>query len=134
MNLDQQQRLLSEFKQQRLRKVFQFVLFDEQGVILCSDNTLVDLSEQINQSVYTIFPFLESIRDAIENPKTEEEVLFPRLEIPFIDREGIYDYAFRRVRLQGEVFFFWVVQDNTVTNRYLLDMQQQRNDALLNRK
>ncbi len=72
---------LDLYKAHYLARRCQFILFDKSGQLLQTCNTLVDLSDYLHQSIFPIFPFLESIQDTLVLLQPHDEPLsFPRLE------------------------------------------------------
>ncbi|OJJ21144.1 hypothetical protein BKI52_11285 [marine bacterium AO1-C] len=72
---------LDLYKAHYLARRCQFILLDKDGHLLQTCNTLVDLSDYLHQSIFPIFPFLESIQDTLKLLQPHDEPLsFPRLE------------------------------------------------------
>lgn len=124
--------VLVSYQQDFLSQWYQFVLFDQTGIILDSNNTFADLTTLYGQSVYQFNLFLEGLQPVIEAlDTTQSELFFPRMEMPFGEKEGVFDYTIRRIEVGNEVFYVWVVEDNTMHNKYLSLVQQERNDTYI---
>ncbi len=124
---------LQKFKSQFNPSGYQFVLLDNQGIIVESCNTLFNLDFYQGLSAFTFIPFLESIQETlIEMNVTDKPLYFPRLDIPFFSHHHIYDFTFQRFRPNNEASFIaWVVKDNTLQYHYLRQVQQERNMAIV---
>jgi len=126
------QDILLEYQQHYLSQWVQFVLLDQEGKILDSNHSFADLSHLYGQSIYLFNPFLESIQSVIEAlDDHQSELFFPRMEIPFWDKEGVFDYTIKRIRCNDQVFYIWTIEDNTAHNQYLSLVQQERNDTYI---
>jgi serine phosphatase RsbU (regulator of sigma subunit) len=124
--------VLVAYQQDFLSQWYQFVLFDQAGIILDSNNTFADIRDFYGKSVYMLNVFLESLQPVIESLEdSQNELFFPRMEISLGEREGVFDYTIKRIKAIGEVFFIWVVEDNTLHNKYLSLVQQERNDTYI---
>ncbi len=119
--------------QEVLKETLQIIIFDSQGYIIESTNTFADLSYLYGKTVYGFDPFIESLREVIESLTPENSsIRFPRMEIPFGGRPGIYDHKISRHELpEGSFYFVWTVLDTTQSNQYLALVQQERNDAAI---
>jgi serine phosphatase RsbU (regulator of sigma subunit) len=130
--MTENQNILFSHQQNYLRQWVQFVLLDEGGNILESNNSFADLSHLYGQSIYQFNPFLESLQSIIETlDDTHSELFFPRMEIPFWDKQGVFDYTIRRVLSNNQIYYLWTIEDNTAHNQYLSIVQQERNDTYI---
>jgi serine phosphatase RsbU (regulator of sigma subunit) len=124
--------VLSGYQQTYLSRWVQFVLFDEQGRILDSNNAFADLTVYYETSIYQFNLFLESIQPVIEAlDEQNSELFFPRMEIPFWEKEGVFDYTIKRIIQNDEIYYIWIIEDNTSHNQYLSLVQQERNDTYI---
>lgn len=72
---------LDIYKARYLANRCQFILFTKDGKLIQTCNTLLDISFFLQQSIYPVFPFLESIQDMLESLQPNDPPLdFPRLE------------------------------------------------------
>ena len=124
---------LQHFKSQFSPSGFQFVLLDNQGVVVESCNTLFNLTFYQGLSAFTFIPFLESIEETLIQLSEQDEPLdFPRLDIPFFSHTQIYDFTFQRFTPTEEhSFIAWIIKDNTFHYYYLRQVQQERNIAVV---
>jgi len=122
---------LLEYQQKYLNQWCQFVLFDHNGNILVSNNSFADLHGYYGTSIYQLNFFLESLQSVIETLEaTQNELFFPRMEIPFGEKIGVFDYTIKRIE-EDEIYYIWIVEDNTAHNQYLSLVQQERNDTYI---
>jgi serine phosphatase RsbU (regulator of sigma subunit) len=127
------QLLLNKHLDKVLSETLQVTVLSKEGLILESTNSLQNLSHYYGSSVYDFDYFLESLKDVIssltpENPK----ISFPRMEIPFGQREGVFDHLIElQSKPDGEPYFVWTVTDTTRNSEYLALVQQERNDAAI---
>ncbi len=120
-----------DFQQKHEKDIIQYVFFKETGSIIHSNNTFIDISKYYGQPVYAFFPFLESLSAIFETIETEEPLFFPRVEMPVGERNGVFDYTITKKIIDGTSVIFVAIQDNTQNNKYLFDVQQERNDAVI---
>ena len=72
---------LDIYKARYLANRCQFILFTKDGKLMQTCNTLIDINSFLKQSIYPVFPFLESIQDTLELLQPNDPPLdFPRLE------------------------------------------------------
>lgn len=126
------QDILLEHQQHYLSQWLQFVLLDQEGKILDSNHSFADLRHLYGQSIYQFNPFLESIQSVIEAlDEHQSELFFPRMEIPFWGKDGVFDYTIKRIQRNNQIFYLWIIEDNTAHNQYLYLVQQERNDTYI---
>ncbi|MCS6821858.1 MAG: SpoIIE family protein phosphatase [Microscillaceae bacterium] len=132
---------IDRYKQNYKNKRIQFVLFDLQGNIIESCDTLVNISLYQDVSIFDLSPFLESIKDVLAslilNPdKIELPLTYPRLEIPLLTREGVFDYSFETFTHPEtkEKYIVWIIEDNTDLYQYLWKVQQERNETAIRKE
>ena len=125
------QAFFTENKQKYEKEAIQYVFFEEKGKIISSSNTFIDLSDVYGQSVYDFFPFLDSLNGVFEGIETEEYFYFPRVEMPVGKRDGVFDYTITKKIIDNVPVIFVAILDNTQNNKYLFDVQQERNDAVI---
>ncbi len=132
MSISKNHDILLSYQQSYISQWVQFVLFDQNGEILVSNNAFANLSSYYGTSIYALNFFLESIQSVIEAlDDSQNEIFFPRMEIPFEEKTGVFDYTIRRITKDDEVYYIWIVEDNTTHNRYLSLVQQERNDTYI---
>ncbi|OJJ21172.1 hypothetical protein BKI52_11435 [marine bacterium AO1-C] len=124
---------LQQFKSHFNPSGYQFVLLDNQGIIVESCNTLFNLTFYQGLSAFTFIPFLESIEETlIKLSVADQPLYFPRLDIPFFSHHHIYDFTFQRFQpTDDDSFIAWVIKDNTNHYHYLRQIQQERNLAIV---
>jgi len=112
----------------------QIVLFSNEGILLDTCNTLLDILPLKDQSLWEAFPMLESIEVMLASLKIEnEEMYFPRVELTFNDKHWLFDFTFYRHPKQVHTIV-WVLQDFTQHYEYLRVIQQERNEAIANQE
>ena len=120
-----------DFQKEHEKDVVQYVFFEDTGSIIHSNNTFIDISKHYGQSVYAFFPFLESLSAIFESISTQEPLFFPRVEMPVGMRNGVFDYTITKKIINNIAVIFVAILDNTQNNKYLFDVQQERNDAVI---
>lgn len=124
--------ILVAYQQKYLSQWCQFVLFDQKGDVLVSNNSFADINAYYGTSIYQLNFFLESLQAVIESlDSTQDELFFPRMEIPFGEKAGVFDYTIKRIEYENEIYYIWIVEDNTAHNQYLSLVQQERNDTYI---
>ena len=120
-----------DFQQKYEKDILQYIFFEETGKIIHSNNTFVDINEHYGQSVYDFFPFLESLSAIFETIQINEPLFFPRVEMPVGERNGVFDYTITKKIVDNISVIFVAILDTTQNNKYLFDVQQERNDAVI---
>ncbi|MGB1243018.1 MAG: hypothetical protein ACPG49_10885 [Chitinophagales bacterium] len=112
----------------------QIVLFSNEGILLDTCNTLLDIIPLKNQNLWEVFPMLESIEVMLSSLQIEnEEMYFPRVELTFKDKHWLFDFTFYRHSEQANTIV-WILQDFTQHYEYLRIIQQERNEAIANKE
>ncbi|MGB0839171.1 MAG: sensor histidine kinase [Chitinophagales bacterium] len=125
---------VSQYKTGFLSPQAQVVVFHKTGLLKDSCHTFIDLRQHVNQSIFEVFPFLDSIQDSLANLRKEDgELYFPRVEYSHGEKEWVFDYSFQKDEENGECIVWWF-QDFTRQYRYLQTVQQERNESIIRRK
>lgn len=108
----------------------QNVVLSEEGVLIDSDNTIIDLKHLDGVCVYDEQPVAES---AIGGMKAsgKKELYIPRVEVEIDHKKFVFDYHFKLIGPENERSYLWVIQDLSKVYKYLSDVQQERNEALV---
>lgn len=121
-------------KNKYLASTIQIVLFSNEGILLDTCNTLLDIQILKNKSLWEQFPMLESIHPVLSSLKIEDkEMYFPRVELDFNSKNWLFDFTFYRHPQEQETLV-WVLQDFTKHYEYLRIIQQERNEAIANKE
>ena len=108
----------------------QIVLFSNEGILLDTCNTLLDILSLKNKSLWSAFPMIESIEGVLSALSVkDEEMYFPRVEMAFENRNWLFDFTFYRHPEKSDIVV-WVLQDFTQHYEYLRVIQQERNEAI----
>ncbi len=102
------------------------ILLDEQACILCSNNSFINLEPIYEQSVFSVFPFLEHLLIPT----------VPELSINFVETilyENVVNYRciIRSFEQFGKHYYFVILQDVSWYHQELQRIQQERNEAFL---
>ncbi len=112
---------------------YQFVLLNDDGIVVDSCNTIVDFTPYLTQSIFSEIMFLESMADTLQQLTPEDgPLIFPRLEFPLITKEGVFNYTFRRFNPDDDhSFIAWTIEEDTGSSQYLFEVQQERNNSMI---
>lgn len=108
----------------------QNVVLSAEGMLIDSDNTILDLKHLLGKCVYDEQPVAES---AIEGMKSsgKKELYIPRVEVEIDHQKFVFDFHFKLIGPENERNYLWVIQDLSKVYKYLAHVQQERNEALV---
>lgn len=111
-------------------KGVQNVVLNTDGVLIDSDNAIIDLSELEGTCIYEAQPVTES---AIEGMKHtgKKELYLPRVEMTIDHKIYIFDFYFKLIGPENDHNYLWIIQDLSKVYSYLSKVQQERNEALV---
>jgi len=123
---------LQEYKIDQLNKKSQFVTFTIDGLVIDSCHTLIDLSKYKQTSFFEDFPIIENLKSKLNDMKIgDEAIVIPRIENNFNGEELFHDFKFCRLKIDNEEVLLWVIYDYTEHYKYLIKVQQERNEAIV---
>lgn len=124
---------INDYKLAFAQRSLQIVLFNQQGVPVESCNTFINLTEYLEkqQSLFEVFPFLDSLKSHLLNlPLDGSEIHFPRVEFSHNQTDWFLDNTFYRSLSQPD-FIVWVLNRFEDDRRYLREIQQERNELVV---
>jgi len=124
---------LNKYQLTHLSRSTQFVLFNIEGKLLESCNSLFQTSTLGDQTVFEWFPFLEAITDVIRMLDLGEEVLFQRIQKPSALMPGAYDFKVIRPITEVDTLLMIIV-DHTEMYRQYQALQQQFNELYIEKQ
>ena len=104
----------------------QYVLMNDAGKLLDTCHTLFQIPDHC-ASLFENIPFLESLQDLLAALQPDEELPFSCIQTTLLDREGYYDFVFRRH--EGNIL--WLIYDFTEHYEVLIPTQQERNNQAI---
>lgn len=120
---------LQQHKVKRLARFNQLVLLDRLGKVVQSCNSIFDTSAYLKKSICQDIPFLDSIFDIIKDiALNSPEILFSKVQSSFNNLEGVYDFTFSKILVEGNAYILWSIYDFTALYKDLIDYQQRYND------
>lgn len=129
---------LDIYKAHYLAHRCQFILFTKEGKLMQTCNTLVHINAHLHQSIYPVFPFLESLRDALEVLQPgDPPIEFPRLE-HFIN--GIEtDYKVLDCRIEcildkQQPILLLVIEHHPDAHQYIFQIQQEGKESAIQKE
>lgn len=123
---------ISRYKEDYLKDLHQFFIFNTEGIIQDTCNSLSDLTEDIgNTNIYDAFPFLESFKLELQNLPIQETLSYECIGMKHKSLEGTYDLFIKRYA-QNE--FCLVLEDRTQKNEYWQSIQQERNEVIIQKE
>ncbi|MEM1137804.1 MAG: ATP-binding protein, partial [Bacteroidota bacterium] len=105
----------------------QFVIFNDEGFCLESDDTILVLTHS-KQSLFEKFTFLESHKDLYSGMPLGEKHKFPCINLSNESGTLYFDFILERIEYNNELATMWVLQDLTTHYLYLVNIQQERNE------
>ncbi len=125
---------IQDYKKTYFYNKAQIVLFNENGILIDTCNTLINMVGDKKQSVFDNFPFLEGIKAGLQKLSYEDgDLYFPRVEVSFQNKDWVFDFTFRRSKDDLSTIV-WMIQDLTDQYMYLLTVQQERNESIIKRQ
>ncbi|MDX2287000.1 MAG: hypothetical protein NW241_22740 [Bacteroidia bacterium] len=101
------------------------------GILLDSCHTLADVSAQLGQPVYELYPLTAAFREAFPLMHAgSEPVVLPTVEGRIGSRAGFFDMAFYPHPRQPGLIA-WMAQDQSDRYRQLQMQQQERNVRIM---
>jgi len=121
--LNYKQKYLSE------QSRYQFILLDEDLNILDSCNTLWSFSSKIRKNLVEVFPFIENLKEAIQNQK---EVFLPNMDLALSkEKPAIYDFFFVKEQDGSKKYVLCVIQDLGQSSKLIIENQRLARLAML---
>ena len=118
---------ISEHKAKLIAHKTQVILFNPTGDLQDSCYTLFQIPENRKNKLYDDFPIIESIKEVLINLPEEEELYLPRIEYPHAGKDWVFDFTFYKDPDDPQNIV-WLIQDFTEQYRYLMKIQQERNE------
>lgn len=126
------------YKARYLADRCQFILFTHEGKLIQTCNTLLDLNAYINQSIFTVFPFLESLQDTLVLLEPEHPPLeFPRLENFVNDIETSFKVLDCRIECiinNQQPTLLLVIEHNPDAHQYIFQIQQEGKESAIQKE
>ncbi len=109
------------------RYFLQTLVFEENGNLISSCDSLFATELWLGQNLYQKFPLLGSLQDAIHAlDQSAKPISLPAVEMNFYGYKGIFDFDIY-VHPSDEKLRVWMILDNTPLYRHLQEVQQERN-------
>lgn len=129
---------LDTYKARYLAHRCQFILFTKDGKLMQTCNTLVDISAYLHQSIYPVFPFLESLRDALEVLQPDDSPIeFPRLEHFINGIETNYKVLDCRIECildKQQPILLLVIEYHPDAHQYIFQIQQEGKESAIQKE
>jgi signal transduction histidine kinase/DNA-binding response OmpR family regulator len=126
------------YKARYLADRCQFILFTSEGKLIQTCNTLLDLNAYINQSIFTVFPFLESLKDTLALLEPGQPPLeFPRLEGLGSNIETSFKVLDCRIEciINNQVpTLLLVLEHNPDAHQYIFQIQQEGKESAIQKE
>ncbi|QQS31269.1 MAG: hypothetical protein IPM47_10265 [Sphingobacteriales bacterium] len=124
---------LLDLKQQFCFERFQTILFDRNGQLIESCNTLFDLATFETQNIFDLFPVLDGVKDALFtfSPNSSQNINIPRVEFSFGNHSFLSDFTVSSVLFNNTPVFVCHIQNLTEQYQHLIVIQQERNESII---
>jgi hypothetical protein len=108
----------------------QYIAFDDEGCVLESDHTLLDVSGE-DVSVFHLFPLMEAIEDSLRRLTVlDKELVYPVVEYRSGNQVFIFDLIFRRVDGKGSERFLMFILDSTAQYHSIMQLKRRIGEQL----
>ncbi len=122
---------LKDHKSQFISNKVQIILFNKEGQLIDSCDTLFTVTVKERNTLYDVFPFIESIKSNLVLLRPNASALhFPRIEFFHENVAIICDFTFY-ANANNPDEIVWCIQDFTPQYQYLMAMQQERNESIV---
>lgn len=126
---------IDQYQSDKSSRFSQLLLLDQSGMLRDSNHAIFDAHALLNQNLIEWLPFLESIFPVISDMKVgSPELHFTKIETRQSELPGIYDFTFRKIDLEEEVYILWSIYDYTDLYQHLIQFQQRRNELEIHRQ
>ncbi|MBV6647181.1 MAG: LytTR family transcriptional regulator [Cyclobacteriaceae bacterium] len=116
---------LNELKLAYFKRRSQIVVFDHDGIVLESCNTLSSISNGIN--LFEEIPFMQGLQHEIAKLRIGEPVIYNCIHTSVFDYQSFFDFIIRKVEDGDDVKWVWLIYDFHEQYENILELQQQRN-------
>lgn len=124
----------TKYQLTHLSRNTQFVLFDIEGKLLESCDSLFKTPSFDDKAVFEWFPFLEGIADVLQTMDPGQEMLFQRVQKPSTKLSGAYDFLIIRQPTPEENTLLLIITDYTQMYRKYQALQQQFNELYIEKQ
>jgi len=124
---------LNKYQLTHLSHSTQFVLFNMEGKLLESCDSLFPTSTLRDQAIFEWFPFLEGIADVLRVLEPGQEILFQRIQKPSALMSGAYDFKVIRPITEVDTLLLIII-DYTEMYRQYQALQQQFNELYIEKQ
>lgn len=122
-------------KKRRVAKFCQTIIFDLNGQVIESCETLFTISSYDSSNVVNWFDFMESVFPSILELKVgDQEISFTKIHAPSNFLPGFYDFTFSKIKIENTEYILWYTYDYTNVYQDLLDYQQKKNELDIQRQ
>ncbi|WP_299457284.1 ATP-binding protein [uncultured Microscilla sp.] len=129
---------LDIYKARYLADRCQFILFTPEGKLVQTCNTLLDLNGYLNQSIFSVFPFLESLQDTLALLEPGQSPLeFPRLEnfVSGIDTSfKVLDCRIECILNNQVPTLLLVIEHHPDAYQYIFQIQQEGKESAIQKE
>ncbi|MGB1205927.1 MAG: hypothetical protein ACPG5B_09785 [Chitinophagales bacterium] len=121
---------INKYKIEYLAQKAQVVVFTNRGKLIETCDALLHISIYKSESLFEVFPFLESLQESLTTIEVGKELYFPRVEYNYRDQDWVFDFTFYRSTHNAN-HIVWVIQNFTKLYQHLMLIQQERNEAII---
>lgn len=126
---------IEKVRQAKIAATCQSTLFSTKGLLIESCESIFETKSFREIPVYEWFPFIESIFPTLKQMEISSDALhFSKVENPAPFLQGIYDFSFVKIQIEGEEFILWELFDYTTLYENFRNYQQHRNNLEIQRQ
>lgn len=123
--------MLDKFILQHINKSRQFILTDDKGVILESNDTFLPLEKYAGKAIEALIPFLAGYIDHIVHSENENRVELNSIEFDIMGLKGKYDLRLIKVEQQKKKYVMISLEDRTAFYKRQQSAHQLRVNKIL---
>lgn len=120
--------LLEQYRTEYINQHYQFMLFDLNGLLMESCDSLFSTKQLASKPVQTWFSFMESLFESLKVSGINKDLIFKAVKPLFSELSGIYDFRFSVLESEGRKAYRWIIIDYTSQYEEYQKLQQKYND------
>lgn len=111
----------------------QLSLIDSNGILIFSNDVVVNLKEYIGKNIFEVDPLIASLEELLTSlPLDAEPMIFPRVEMSSMDEDqNIFDYEIYKREINNTEYIVWLIRDLSDEKKFLQDITTSQRSAMI---